>query len=168
MNPPTLWTAEAQAAAITEARKLYGTPHRNRMAKPGVGIDCLGFVRAILVAGKILPPFEFPFYDPAWGLGRASNIMERVLRICTTADILPPDTAPQFGDLIIFAVGRQSNHVGIFLDGDIWHVQTNYSVGPIHREDDLAGKIQCLARITAPGFRSRPEDLTAADLTPTL
>jgi cell wall-associated NlpC family hydrolase len=165
----SLWTPHRQAAAHEEAQRWLGTPHRNRMAKVGVGIDCLGFVRAILTAAEILPAFEFPYYNPAWGLGRASNIMERVLLACTTVTILPPNAAPDFGDLIIFAVGRQSNHVGIVLsDGAIWHVQTNYAVGPVHPDDDLKGNIQSIARITAPGFHRRPETLTTEDLAPTL
>ena len=161
-------TSTQQTAALAEARRWLGTPHRNRMAKPGVGVDCLGFVRAILVATGTLPPFEFPFYDPSWGLGRASNIMERVLKLCTNVEIFPANHAPAFGDLIIFAVGRQSNHVGIFLDGAIWHVRTNGVVGPTHPDDDLTGHIQSIATITAPGFTRRPETLTATDLAPTL
>jgi cell wall-associated NlpC family hydrolase len=159
-NPQSPWTAEAIEAAEIEALRWEGTPHRDRMAKIGSGIDCLFLLREIAVAAGVLPPFEFPFYNPAWGLGRRNNLIGRILNLTTFCQTLPPDTTLQDGDVLIFAVGRQSNHCAMFIKGRVWHATANRFVTGETMEEALQAPLQAVIRITAPGFKRRPETLT--------
>lgn len=162
-----IWTPERTAAAAAEIERWKGTPHRDRMAKPGVGIDCIGLTFQVLQAAEITPPFQMPYYSPRWGMGRAHNIMEGLLRKCLFCEPIkaPIDWKP--GDLLIFRVGRQSNHIGIFWqEGErlgVWHSRARAAVEFTDYDLTLAKTVQTGMRINAPGFRTRPEDLTPAD-----
>lgn len=166
-EPQPPWHLVARIAALRAADTWQGQPHRDRIAILGRGIDCLHFVGLILTEARILPPFRLPYYKPAWGIGRASNIVERVFAECCDVETLPPNAPPKFGDVAIFAVGQQSNHVGIVLDdGDLWHVRARDVVRP-EPIADLQPALQSLIRFREPGFRRRPETLTLEDLRPT-
>jgi cell wall-associated NlpC family hydrolase len=160
----SIWTEERRSKARDAAKQWEGTPHQNRMAKPGVGIDCLGLLRVVAVAAGILPEFEMPFYDPRWGYGREFNIIERVLEECCHARRLEAHEPVEFGDVVVWTVGRQSNHVGIMIDDAIWHVQAKRFVQGDEFTTALQSGIQAVMRITADGFIRRPESLTAEDL----
>lgn len=151
-------------AMLDEARRWSGTPHKNRMAKPGVGIDCLHLLREMAVAAKWLPPFAFPYYDPAWGFGRQVNVIERILVLCCHSRLLKQGEPLQDGDVMIWAVGRQSNHCGIFIAGEVWHAQASRLVQGEALED--VGPFQSVVRITEAGFKRRPETLTDKDFKP--
>jgi cell wall-associated NlpC family hydrolase len=161
----TPWTPIALEAAQTEAERWLGTPHRNRMAKPGVGVDCLHLLGQIATAAGVLPPFRFPYYDPNWGIGRRNNVLERIFMLTTNCDRIDPNEAMQEGDVIIFAVGRQSNHCAIYLGSAIWHAQCGQVVKP-EPPEELSLPIQSIIRLTAIGFKRRPETLTKGDLAP--
>lgn len=140
-----------------------GTPHRDRMAKVGVGIDCIGLVRECFVAAGLVEPFELPYYNPRMGLGRANNVMERVFLACTDAVAIDPEKGdPADGDVLIWRVGRQSNHCGIYLDGKAWHVMARAKVRPDPWEP-LRHDMQSFIRLRARGFVRRPETLTPED-----
>jgi len=160
------WTLPQRIAALDAADHWQGTPHRNRIAVHGVGIDCLHFVREILIASNKLPTFRFPFYAPAWGIGRTTNIVADMFALCCYCDRLPPTSPVVFGDIAIFAVGHQSNHVGIVLDdGFVWHVRANEVVRPEHI-DDIRPHLEALIRLTADGFKRTPESITTDELKP--
>lgn len=164
LPPANPWKSKELAELLNEARRWEGTPHRDRMAKPGVGIDCLFFLRELAVFAGVLPPFQMPFYRPIWGVGREFNVIERVLLTCCHAVKLDPAEPLQDGDAVIFTVGKQSNHVALVLDGMLWHSVADQGV----TADPLTTgqPWQSVVRLTAPGFIRRPETLTAADLKP--
>lgn len=147
-----------------EAALLWqGTPHLDRMAKVGVGIDCIHFVREILIAGEMCGTFTCPYYLPRWGLGRGNNVLERLLLKCFHAEIVPFGEPILDGDVFIFAVGRQSNHCGIALDGKCWHSQARFVVSSIPIDKSLTDRLQSIVRLKEAGIRFRPEELTMED-----
>lgn len=160
------WSLAARLRALEAADHWQGQPHANRIAVHGRGIDCLHFVREILTASRVLPSFRFPFYSPNWGVGRDENIVAEMFALCCHAERLEPTAPAQFGDVAIFRVGHQSNHVGILLDdGLVWHVRARDTVRPEHI-DDIRPELEALIRITAPGFKRQPETITAEELKP--
>ena len=151
-------------AGLATARHWLGTPHRDRMAMVGVGIDCIHFVRQVMMAGGISESFELPYYLPRWGIGRGNNIMERLLLQCFDGVLVPYHMEPLAdGDILIFQVGRQSNHCGIVLDGQCWHSQAAYVVHPDPINPEFLTRLQAVVRLTARGPRRRPEELQAED-----
>jgi cell wall-associated NlpC family hydrolase len=152
--------SELDAALTAELITWLGTPHFDRIAKREVGIDCINLVRVAFVAVGWLPDFELPYYSPNWGLDARNNVMERLLLKCCNAEIVTG--APQPGDLLIFKVGKQANHIAIFAGGKVWHSITRAGV----RCDEwevVKSRLQCIIRLTSPGFRVRPETLTSTD-----
>lgn len=162
----SIWTTERQQVARATAGKWLGTPHKNRMAKPGVGIDCLGFLREVAVDTGVLPPFDLPFYNPSWGIGREFNVIERVLLDCCHSQRVKAHEEIEFGDVVVWTVGRQSNHVGIVLDGAVWHVQARRHCQPDPINEAMMERLQAVVRLTGEGFLRRPETLTVEDLKP--
>lgn len=161
----TVWTTDRLTAALAECKAWEGTPHFDRIAVPGRGIDCLHLVGRVLIAAGVLPEFRMPFYRPWWGAGRENNVMERIFMHCCHAGALAPDQPAMDGDVAVFQVGKQSNHVGIVFGGKLWHALAKSVV----QADDLAPfipSLQSLVRLTDVGFRNRPEELTQDDLMP--
>ncbi len=157
------WTPERVAASLTEARSWLGTRHANRMAVKGSGIDCIHFVRECMVAGGACDSFRLPYYDQRLGIGNARNTMEALFLHCFHAVSLPADTEPLDGDVVVFKVGRESNHCGMIFAGQVFHAVARSYV----RADpwgDWRENAQALLRITAPGFRKNPEHLTKAEI----
>ena len=156
-------TALDNDAALTEARRWIGTPHANRMAVVGIGIDCIHYVREIMVAGGVCDRFTVPHYSDRLGQGLESNFMERLLMACFFVELVPKDEEPQDGDIIIFKVGRQSNHCGMFFAGEVWHAVARSWVknDPLEHWRD---KVQSFLRITALGCRRRPETITPEEM----
>jgi len=106
-------------AAIENAAKRFeewrGTPWQNRMAKRGVGIDCLNLVRELYVAADVLEEFTLPYYHFAIGIREQFNVMESFLEICCEVDILPATATATDGDAVLFRCGDTSNHIGMVL-----------------------------------------------------
>lgn len=117
-----VWTPGRRIAATNTAESFRGTPHRNRLCRPGEGVDCIHFVMAVLQGAGIVPPIRLPFYDERLGSFRARNVMEDLFLMHFKAVAVDPDCHPAFGDVVICSCGRQSNHVGILLNGWLWHV----------------------------------------------
>lgn len=162
----SIWTPERQAAAMKEAREWHGTPHFDRMAMKGVGVDCVNFVCAILRAAGICEPFNMPGYSTTTGLGRSENIIERILLRCFHGEVIGEREEIVFGDIVIFTVGRQSNHVGIFLDGMIWHSMAAHLVEPMPIEQRTFDVMQSVVRLTGTGLKERPENIVPEDYLP--
>jgi hypothetical protein len=154
----TLWTDERQDRARATCRKWGGTPHVNRLALVGEGIDCIHFVAEVLIDAGIIERKKLPFYDERLGSLRSHNIIEDLLLAHLHAERLPPDS-PAFGDLVVTTVGRQTNHLGIYIDGAMWHVPGKGRVGP-EAWADWRPRVQGLVRITEPGYSSDPALLT--------
>ncbi len=152
-----VWTPERINFARMAAKRWAGTPHKNRIAVPGPagGVDCIRFVFEVVTAAGILKPFALPHYREALGLLRASNVMETLMREyaqCESVDVEGRQTVPEFGDVAIFQCGEQSNHTGIVIDGDVWHVPGKGRVGP-DAWVNIAPKLQRLMRFTDTGFK---------------
>lgn len=164
MTMPLPETALDNDAALTEARRWRGTKHANRMAVVGIGVDCIHFVREIMVAGGVCDRFTVPHYSDRLGQGMAVNFMERLFIDCFHAVALPTGMEPEDGDIVIFKVGRQSNHCGIVLGGELWHAVARSWVknDPLEHWRD---KVQSFLRITAPGCRRRPETINMEEMT---
>lgn len=155
-----IWNDTRKAAARASCKKWGGTPHYNRLAVAGTGIDCVHLVSEILRDSGIIPAgFPMPFYDERLGSLRQRNVIEDIIAAYMHADSLPPDTAPEFGDIVVCQCGRQSNHVGIIIDGEMWHVPGRGRVGP-SAWVTWKKKTQALMRLTADGFKVDPSGLT--------
>lgn len=158
-----VWTPERRQRAIAYAHDMRGTPHVDRIAIKGVGIDCVHFVSGVIIASGISESFRLPFYKPQWGIGRRNNVLERVTLDCLHCHVIDEREYLQFGDIAIFKVGRQSNHVGVILDGDLWHVRLGRMVEPEPVTIPLLQTLQAAIRIDATGLKKRPESLTIQD-----
>ncbi len=162
-----IWTEERKTLARDVCNLYAGTPHRARVAIPGRragGVDCIHFVDRVLVGAGIIPEHTLPGYDDRAGVFRQRNIIEDILVRHLAAEILPPDAPAEFGDIVICKVGRQSNHVGIVIDGDFWHVPGGGNCG----NEALANwraRIQSLLRVTGTGLLADPSTLRASEIT---
>jgi cell wall-associated NlpC family hydrolase len=151
------WTPEMEAAALAEAERWRGTPHRHRRAIVGRGIDCLGLVAKLMAAAGAVPDTPIPAVPLTWGIGERINRMAALLDQAIHAErIQAADWTPRTGDIAIWAVGSQSNHVGLVLGPDIWHVCRGWVVAP-EPTRLLRSRIQEALRQTAPGLKTQPE-----------
>jgi cell wall-associated NlpC family hydrolase len=147
------WTPERLAAAWSEYERWRGTPHRHRIAIPGQGIDCIHLTFKILQAAGILPFCKLPSYDEQWGVGNKNNIAQEVME--DIAHCRPTDQAAN-GNILIWKVGRQSNHMGILLQEKAVHAQAGSFVDAVPFSE-IAPRLQSMLRFTKAGFKHRPE-----------
>lgn len=153
------WTAEAAAGAESCCQLYRGTPHMQRRAVPGRGVDCVQFVVAVLQAAGILPAFRWPQYRQDIGLHLNRNQLGDLMREVFHAETVPIDEwDPRTGDVGIFRCGRTSNHCGIVVGGRFWHVTV---AAPVHDTAVRAvrGSLQEVVRFTAKGLRGEPHQL---------
>lgn len=127
----------------------------------GQGIDCINFVFVVLAAAGVVEPFKLPRYQENLGVLRERNIMERLVLDYFNAVAVPAPRAamPGFGDVVVFKCGAQSNHIGIVIDGEVWHVPGNGRVGP-EAWPNVRRTAQSLLMFTAPGFHTDPSTMT--------
>jgi len=152
-----IWTPERQALALVSVEKWRGTPHRDRMAVAGVGIDCIHFVAAVLTESGVIPMFRFPGYNPSEGLHeRSERIASGFARCLHAAEA--DKTAPMFGDLAVFKTGRASGHCGFVLGDTLAHALAHQSV-IVSNYRIWRPAVHRIFRIEATGFRVTPSDL---------
>jgi len=151
----SLWTPSARQKAILELRSWEGVRHVNRIAVPGVGIDCIHLVFRAYIAAGILPVRSLGRYDVNAGLFTRSDMMERVLLGSLHSKSLNPE-APEFGDIVVFQTGDRSAHCGFYEDVHVWHSLSRQCVirSPWRTWRRRAEKI---VRVYRPGFRVEPE-----------
>ncbi len=154
-----VWTEERKTRARECAQAWAGTRHRNRIAVKGEGIDCIRFVFEVLASAGVCDRFRMPSYDGRLGILRPVNLMEGLIVDHLFGEVRTKETPLEFGDLCIFECGRCSNHLGIFLDGAVWHVPGQGAVGP-DAAANVTPKLQSIVRLTACGFRDHPGLLT--------
>lgn len=148
-----IWSPERQASALDCAQAWAGTPWGNRRSEIGRAVDCIHFVVRVLEAAGIFPPIQLPYYSHYLGIRCERNVMsELFIRAGYVQEI--EDRPPPFGAILIWKVGRTSNHVGIMLDGP-WHVMRR-SVVKRDTWDNIAGSIEAVLRITQCGLRADP------------
>jgi cell wall-associated NlpC family hydrolase len=127
------WTAERVAAARARLEEFDGTPHVHRRAVPGVGVDCVHLViEALRAAGAVDDDFRVPGYRRNAGVSKTRNEVEDEFLAAFDCEALPPGENLLDGDIIIFAVRRTTNHVGIVMSGHLWHCL--WSGGTINEE----------------------------------
>ena len=156
-----VWTEARRTAARLACQAYAGTPHVNRLALPGEGVDCVHFVLAVLMAAGLVPAeTRLPAYDERLGRLRERNVIEDILLAHLHS---APAAFPAFGDIVVCKCGRQTNHVGIVIDGEFWHVPGKGRCGPEALEN-WRPRIQRFIRILAPGLKADPGELTAAGI----
>lgn len=120
MNENIIWTPDRRALAIASCQKWRGTPHKNRVAEIGVGIDCIKFVHEILVDSHIIDRQEFSNYPIQEGMFGKSDKLKNALAMALYAEPFPIETH-QFGDIAVFKNGMMAGHVGFLDDTHVWH-----------------------------------------------
>jgi hypothetical protein len=129
----------------------------------GKGVDCLNLIAAVLGEAKIVEPVKrLPSYPLAWGLMSPENVLGKGLGQVLTARRLDP-SGFKFGDIVVFKAGRQSNHVGIIVDGRLWHVMTGGTVQPTLIARHIGG-IQEIVRLIDRGWKKDPNTVKVKDL----
>ena len=114
-------TPEAIAKLRAEAPTWKGTPHRNYMSLKGIGTDCVHFVVMMYkAAGLVTPDYKIPAYSPNEGLHNASTRIQEIVRGAFEVQEVSISNVRD-GDLLVFKNGKTSGHVGIYLDGEVWH-----------------------------------------------
>lgn len=169
MGCDEIWTPERITLAQAELERWAGTPHRNRMAKPGVGIDCIHFVFKVANAAGIAPTFEMPYYNVRWGVGRAFNVLERVITKCFHVESIRDRCQWKPGDMVIFQVGEHSNHIGLLWHQHglgVWHAQTGKGVIFSPLNDEIKKTVQVCLRFTGLGMKLDPATLHADEFKP--
>jgi hypothetical protein len=159
VNQETVWTPERQQRARAEAQRWAGTKHVNRLAVHGAGIDCVNLVSEILIAAGLIERRRMPFYDERLGSLRSRNVIEDILTGHLHAESIPAAAGGQFGDIVVCQCGRQTNHVGILIDGMMWHVPGRGRVGP-EAWETWRPRTQNLVRIVGIGYKADPAALT--------
>lgn len=160
----SIWTPERQARALAEAEFWRGTRHRNRIASVGVGIDCIRFVVRVLVAAGVVDDATIPTYQTAEGLAsQRSKLAEAFARALDVERIPVAEWEPQFGDLCLWAVGGNSNHVAICLGASAWHVSSLTPCGPI-AIDHARRRMQEAQRIKRTGWTVDPASIRPGQL----
>lgn len=145
-----IWTEERKQLARQTCEAWKETPHRNRIAVPLIGVDCIRFVGEVLQSSEVISNFRFPYYSPGYGLFVTHNFLENIFSHLLFTETIEE---PEFGALIVCRVGRATNHCGIVIDGKAWHVPFG-SVVKGETMDTI--NIQSLLRITQDGFRNDP------------
>jgi cell wall-associated NlpC family hydrolase len=114
-----------------EAERWLGTPFFPRMAKPGVGADCVQLALAVYKDAGVLPvTATLPSYNLDGGNHRRTSL---VLEWLSTCPHLVPEDRPSVGSLLVYRLGRVEHHVGIMVDGRrLVHAVRGYGV--IHGE----------------------------------
>lgn len=155
----SVWTEERERLAIAAAHSWAGTKHVNRLAIRGAGIDCVNLIAEIMIAAGLIQRRRLPFYDERLGALRERNIIEDLLLNHFNAVRISPDEPPKFGDIVVCKCGRQTNHVGMIIAGQFWHVPGRGRVGPEPWEA-WRNRAQCLVRIVGEGYKADPAALT--------
>jgi hypothetical protein len=159
-TPPTVWrgyqfTPERRILAMASCEKWLGTPHVNRIAVEGVGIDCIHLIHEIMKDSGLLPEADLGRYDLMAGTYEPSDYLKEVFMTACCADEYPID-APKFGDIVIFKTGKVSAHCGFYTPGEVWHSLSGRAV--IRSSwSHWKHEAQCLVRLMYPGFKHQPK-----------
>lgn len=154
-----IYTEEEIVNARAVAAYWQGTPWRNRMEKVGAGIDCLHFMKVLIVGLQAVPYYRLPYYHYAMGLRCQRNIMEDVFRRCCDCEIVDAGDACTDGDVVIFACGDVSNHVGVVLDSRLYEARAGHMATSAAVEAFETRRVQSFLRLRSRGFTVRPETL---------
>jgi len=153
----SIFAEPAKDLARAACARWEGTPHADNMAALGVGVSCIHFVAEVLFAARVLPRRVLPRYDPRAGMfGHVSMLQELSghCLFCRDATGEPPD----FGDILIWRTGGSSGHVGIVVDGRVWHSLAGRRVKS-HAYDVCLFHVEQSVRLTNFGWKNWPDNL---------
>ena len=149
-----IWTDERKTTAQAVLDVWQGTPHINRVAIPGIGIDCIRLVMEVLTNAGIVERRELGAYDVQAGTHSVSRKLAAEINRCLFVESVSV-ASPEFGDLAVFKTGTRSGHIGFVTDGYVWHSLAGRCVtrSPFalwNRE------IEFLFRFTDTGWKAEP------------
>ncbi len=153
-NPATLWTPERRELALACLRSWHGVPHRDRIAVPGVGIDCIQLVIQVHIAAGLIPPTVVSGYDVQAGMFKQTDRLKNAIKSCADVVEADPDQ-PQFGDVVIFKTGTRSGHVGFYTSNELWHALAGRCV-TVSRYSLWRREVDSLLRLQAAGYTGDP------------
>jgi len=148
-----IWTVERIQQAEATCAKWHGTPHRDRVAIVGAGIDCVMFVNEILADAGIIERVEFPAYPIADGIHEPSHRLAKAIENFLHVESATLDAA-QFGDIGVGVTGQgRSAHILFVGNGRVWHSLAG--VGVTHGKYNVwKSHISRLYRINGEGVNS--------------
>lgn len=122
---------------VSAAREWLGTPYHAHARLPGVGVDCVHLLCAVLERVGLISPLDPGMYPISWALHRSQELYMAGLdaRACRT-------DSPHPGDVALFKYGRTFSHAGIVTpDGGLVHALARVGVieSPI-QAPPLAGR----------------------------
>lgn len=157
------WTDEQREAIRAVATKFEGTPHRDRIAIPGIGVDCIMLAIEIYRAAGIFPEFTIPQYKTNHGIFRDHNILSVLFRdFAHFRQVGVPEI--DFGDTLVFRVGRYSNHVGVVVDGKCVHSIARTGVVCSTMTPGFLKKVEAVMRPERPGLKADPQTINTFTL----
>ncbi|MDZ4253212.1 MAG: hypothetical protein U1A72_11660 [Sulfuritalea sp.] len=102
-----------RADVVRVARSFLSTPFHHLGRQPGIGLDCVGVPICISrELGTVAPDFDIPPYTPTPDGHTMMEWCNAHLTAVSQADMQP-------GDMIILAIERDPQHIGIL--GDYRH-----------------------------------------------
>lgn len=129
-----------------EAQGWIGTPHRNKMRKKGVGVDCINYVCACYTAIGL--HYDLKNYDVNLGLHKYSGQIQNAI---LATGLFEQVETPQDGDILVFKEIKYSSHTGLFLDNKVWHAMANRLVSAqpfVHWKNEIAGIFRLKESVT--------------------
>jgi hypothetical protein len=115
-----IWTAERLQKAREEAESWLGVPHVDRRCSRQEGIDCVHYLREILVAAGVVDRRDLPPYPTAEGLwSRSDRLLEALEKALHVVRVGAEEAAD--GDIVVGRTWGASAHVGFLLDGQLYH-----------------------------------------------
>ena len=122
-------TPEDEVRILEECEVGRGTPHRNRIAKPGVGVDCIKFVLLVMMRAGTIKGLKIPKYPVNVGRRGAEEILIKNIERHLHVERIDP-TKARTGDFAIFEARLSCNHVGLVVGPDLWQVLTGAAAEP--------------------------------------
>ena len=117
---------------VLAARECLGTPFQHQGRVPGVGLDCVGV--AIYAAREVgLNPVDVQGY----GETPNNGALRTALNSQPDLESVPLKDTPQEGDILLFRLRKEPQHVGICTGTGVIHA---YSVVGMCCEHDLCSK----------------------------
>lgn len=150
-----IWTEERKERAGACCRKWHGTPHADKIAILGVGIDCIHFLTEIIFDTMIAERREFSGYKLDHGLHSVSQRLSRALEASLHVErVTAEDTT--FGDVWIFRTGGRSGHCGFYDGHTVWHALSGHRVTP-SQGNHWIREVEFFYRFTGIGWKQEPQ-----------
>lgn len=107
------------------ARTLLGTPYHHGQSLPGVGMDCIGTVRAAARLCGLADPFQTGAAAKFAGYTASPN-PDLLREACDAFMDRVPTHTMRLGDVPVFSFGREPQHFGVITREDPLYVTHAY------------------------------------------